>query len=285
RIAGGARLVVRDLAAPESPLPRPPGDGAPGVSVEELRSNLPHTPLSDLEEADGIWRVHLINLLAIIIGHASPFTAVKGWCQADMVKGVQQSTAYTGMAYVRRYVDSLYQVLLDKAMEQVNCRRRDGFLPALVWEVDCSQRSSGARDENLVILLLFVATNDLEELLLDCGPLPASMLTESGDELLAEISRRLDALGIEEWRTRTCGVTSDSGSNFVHTLARRIRDLFCANIAVLPDPAHRGMHAVEDGLLPSVPYQGLYVLVAELRSWLASDKRRRMMARLLEEFP
>ncbi|MCP4574070.1 MAG: hypothetical protein GY838_17050, partial [bacterium] len=68
-------------------------------------------------------------------------------------------------------------------------------------------------------------------------------------------------------------------------MARAVRQAFCANIAVLPDPAHRGMHAVEDGLLPSVPCQGLYVLVAELRSWLASDKRRRMMARLLEEFP
>ncbi|MCP4573819.1 MAG: hypothetical protein GY838_15790, partial [bacterium] len=51
------------------------------------------------------------------------------------------------------------------------------------------------------------------------------------------------------------------------------------------DPAHRGMHAVEDGLLASAPYQGLYVLVAELRTWLASDKRRRMMVRLLEDFP
>ncbi len=68
-------------------------------------------------------------------------------------------------------------------------------------------------------------------------------------------------------------------------MARRIREHFCANLFILPDPAHRAMHAVEDGLLASAPYQGLYVVVAELRSWLGSDKRRRMMTRLLEEFP
>ncbi|MCP4574658.1 MAG: hypothetical protein GY838_20095, partial [bacterium] len=157
--------------------------------------------------------------------------------------------------------------------------------PALVWEMDCSQRSTGARDDNLVILLLFVGTNVLEEMLVDCGPLPVSMFRSSEVELLAEVTRRLDALGIEDWRRRTCGITTDSGSNFVLTMARAVRKAYCASIAVLPDPAHRAMHAVEDGVIPSDGYQGLYSLVVDLRAWLRCDKKRRMMARLLELIP
>lgn len=88
----------------------------------------------------------------------------------------------------------------------------------------------------IAILLLYVADSELEEVLVHCGPLPDSMEKESGEELLGFIGTKLDEVGVIDWRKRTCGLTSDSGSNLALTMIRRLRESFCNKIAMLPDP-------------------------------------------------
>ena len=155
----------------------------------------------------------------------------------------------------------------------------------IVLNLDCSQRQTAAKDQNLVLLVQYTASGEIIESLLDIHPLPVHVETECGDAMLQTLSDRLDELGVNDWRQRLCGITSDSAGNFTLTMLRAVRASFSDNVSMLPDPGHRVTHVVEDALVQSPPFAGICGLVANFRAWLGSDKRRRLTARVLQDFP